>query len=169
MKRSTSPNIDILGIPISDKAFCSTFILEKHEDVVTRHNKLQDTRAETCCCAYWNVKVEAGINLTHDHSPTCPADILVPNWSLGKPATFDLSVTSLLNSNVLLEAGLAAGQAASATEERQHEENDAKCKELGAFAYGVTWVTEAVKSFHFWPTLQPSSPDVLSLLAFVCC
>ena len=45
-----------------------------------------------------------------------------------------LSVTSPLNSNVLLEAGLAAGQAARATEQRKHDENDAKCKELGWIA-----------------------------------
>ena len=90
-----------------------------------------DALAETCRRAHLNVMVKAGSNLTHDHSHTRPADILVPNWSLGKPAAFDLSVMSPLNSNVLLEAGLAAGQAARATEQRKHEENDAKCKELG--------------------------------------
>ena len=75
------------------------------------------------------------------------------NWSLGKPAAFDLSVTSPLNSNILLEAGFGAGQAARATEERKHEENDAKCKELGwvcvpmvVEAYGA-WGTEAMESF----------------------
>ena len=74
--------------------------------------------------------MEAGSNLTKDHSHTCPADILVPNWSLGKLAAFDLSVTLSLNSNVLLEAGLAAGQAPRATEQRKYDENDAKCKDL---------------------------------------
>ena len=93
--------------------------------MVTRHNKLRDTLTETCRRAHLSVKVEAGSSLTHDHSHTRPADILVPNWSLGKPAAFDLSVMSPLNSNVLLEAGLAAGQAARATELRKHEENDA--------------------------------------------
>ena len=129
-------------------------------NVVTHHNKLRDTlAAETCRRAHQSVKVEAGSNHTHDHSHTHPADILVPrahqsvkveagsnhthdhshthpadilvpSWSMGKPAAFDLSVMSL-NFNVLLEAGLAAGQAARATEQRKHEENDAKCKELG--------------------------------------
>ena len=70
-------------------------------DVVTRHNKLRDTLAETCRRAHLSVKVEAGSNLSKDHSHTCPADILVPNWSLGKPAAFDLSVMSPLNSNIL--------------------------------------------------------------------
>ena len=97
--------------------------------------------------------MEAGSNLSKDHSNTRPADILVPNWSLDKPAAFDLSVMSPLNSNVLLEAGLGAGQAARATEQRKHEENDAKCKELGwvcvpmvVEAYGVCG-TEAMESF----------------------
>ena len=122
-------------------------------DVVTRHNKLRDTLAETCRRVHLSIKVEAGSNLSKDHSHTCPADILIPNWSLGKPAAFDLSVTSPLNSNILLEAGFGAGQAARATEERKHEENDAKCKELGwvcvpmvVEAYGA-WGTEAMESF----------------------
>ena len=79
--------------------------------------------------------------------------ILVLNWSLGKSAAFDLSVTLPLNSNVLLEEELAAGQAARATEQRKHNENDAKCKELGwvcvpmvVEAYG-TWETKAMESF----------------------
>ena len=80
------------------------------EILVTRHNKLGDTLAETCRRAYLSVKVKAGSILTYDHSHTRPADILVPNWFLGKPAAFDLSVTSPPNSNVLLKAGLAAGQ-----------------------------------------------------------
>ena len=54
--------------------------------------------------AHLSVKVEAGSYLSKDHSHTSPADILVPNWSLGKPAAFDLSVTSPLNFNILLEA-----------------------------------------------------------------
>ena len=71
---------------------------------------------------------------------------------MGKLAAFDLSVMSPLNSNVLLEAGLAAGQAARATEQRKHDENDAQCKELGWIcvpvveAYGA-WGTEAMESF----------------------
>lgn len=113
-------------------------------DVVTHHNKLRDTLAETCRRAHLNIKVEAGSNFTHDHSHTHPADILVPNWSLGKPAAFDLPVTSPLNSKVLLEAGQAADQ-------RKHDENNAKCKELGWVcvpmvieAYGA-WGTEEME------------------------
>ena len=50
-------------------------------------------------------------------------------------------MTSLLNYNVLLEAGLAAGQAARDTKERKHEENDA---ELGWVC--VPMVVEAYRT-----------------------
>ena len=58
-----------------------------------------------------------GSNLTSDHDHSRPADILLPNWALGKPAAFDISVTSPLNPKVLSVAGLSAGAAALSTEE----------------------------------------------------
>ena len=45
MKRSTHPNIVILGIPIGDKAFCSSFILEKHEEAKALLLKLEEVSA----------------------------------------------------------------------------------------------------------------------------
>ena len=65
-------------------------------DVVSRHNKLRDILAESCRQAHLGVQVEMGNNLTN-HSHTRPAELLVPNWVLGMPAAFDLSVTSPLN------------------------------------------------------------------------
>ena len=134
---------------------------KRGRDVVTHHNKLRATLAETCFRAHLNVEVEAGSNLSKDHSHTRPADILVPNWSLGKPAAFDLP----LNSNVLLEVGLAAGQAARATEQRKHEENDAKCKELRwvcvpmvVEAYGA-WGTETMESFSLLASCLATSSN----------
>ena len=99
-------------------------------DVVFRHNKLRDILAETCRRAHFSVQVEAGCNLTSDHSHSRPADVLISNWVLGETAACDLSVTSLLNSKILSEAGVTAGAAAHATELRKHEANDAKCSDL---------------------------------------
>ena len=62
-----------------------------------RHNRLRDVVAESCRLAHLSVKVEAGNNLTPDHSHTRPADVLVQNWSSGRPAAFDICVTSPLN------------------------------------------------------------------------
>ena len=61
-------------------------------------------------------------------------------------------MTTPLNLNVLLEAGLTAGAAARATELRKHEANDGKCRELGwvcvpmvVEAHGA-WGAEAMES-----------------------
>ncbi|KAL5509159.1 hypothetical protein EMCRGX_G004469 [Ephydatia muelleri] len=122
-------------------------------DVVFRHNKLRDILAETCRRAHLSVQVEAGCNLTPDHSHSRPADVLISNWVLGKTAACDISVTSPLNSNIMSEAGVTAGAAAQASELRKHEANDVKCSELGWLciplvveSYGA-WGKEAMESF----------------------
>ena len=78
------------------------------------------------------------------HNPL-PADVLVPNWDLGKPAAFDLSVTSTLHSIVLLEASMTAGSAALVAEKRKHNTNDRKCKELGRVCIPLV-----VKTYGCW-------------------
>ncbi|KAL5500379.1 hypothetical protein EMCRGX_G011931 [Ephydatia muelleri] len=103
----------------------------KGGDVVTRHNQLRNVLAETCRRAHLSVKVEMGSNLTSEHDHSRPADILLPNWALGKPAAFDIPVTSPLNPKIVSVAGLSAGAAALSTEERKHTENDPKCNALG--------------------------------------
>ena len=120
-------------------------------DVVSRHNKLRDVLAESCRRANLVVQVEMGNNLTN-HSHTRPADLLVPNWVLGKAAAFDLSVTSPLNPTTLLEASVTTGVAALTTELRKHSSNDTKCKELDwvcvplvVESYGA-WGKEALES-----------------------
>eukprot|EP00731_Ephydatia_muelleri_P014797 Em0008g517a len=100
-------------------------------DVVSRHNKIRDILVETCRRAHIGVQVEVGNNLTHDHNKTRPADILLSNWFLGKPAALDVSITSPLNPLTLLEAGVLAKSAAQVTEARKHQANDPKCSELG--------------------------------------
>ena len=83
---------------------------------------------------------------------TRPADVLVPNWVLGKPAAFDLSVTSTLNTQVFQEACVTAGSAALATQVRKHRVNDERCRELGwvciplvVETYGC-WGSEAIQA-----------------------
>ena len=113
--------------------------------MVSRHNKLRDVLAETCRRAHLGVQVEMGSNVTSNHSHTHPADLLIPNWVLGKPAAFDLSVTSSLNPTIVLEASVTTGVAAWTTEQRKHRSNDAKCNELD-------WVCV----YHWW--LNPMEP-----------
>ena len=46
---------------------------------------------------------------------------------IGKPAAFDLTVVSPLNSTTLNEAGARSGSAAGKAEVCKHNANDAKC------------------------------------------
>eukprot|EP00731_Ephydatia_muelleri_P002291 Em0001g2291a len=120
-------------------------------DVAIRHNHLRNIFTEFCCCAH--LSVEAGNDLTADHSHTRPADLLLTNWATGKTAAFDISVTSPLNTLTLLEAGVSAGSAAQATETRKHMANDAKCNELGWLCVPLVaetngaWGKEAMEAF----------------------
>ena len=81
------------------------------------------------------------MSCTPNHNHTRPADLLVPNWVLGKPAAFILSVTSLLNHKIILEASVTTGAAAQSKEQKKHCSNDAKCDELfgPVSSTSVTW------------------------------
>ena len=78
------------------------------------------------CCRQANVsaQVEVGSYFGLDEHSIRPADVLLTNWYLGKPAAFDLTITSQLNPSILSEAGVMAGSAALVTEYRKHDSND---------------------------------------------
>ena len=97
-------------------------------DVVSRHNRLRDISNDFCHSACLAPQLEMG-GWSREH--TCPADVLVPNWVLGKPAAFDLSVTSTLIALNFQEAYVTAGSAALAAQIHKHQVNDKKCRELG--------------------------------------
>eukprot|EP00731_Ephydatia_muelleri_P005532 Em0002g1708a len=132
-----------LGIPVvqgQSCPHCPSCVLDdfghhsltcKHGgDVVSRHNKLRDVFYDFCQRACLGPRLEMGCGAGSD-SQSRPADVLVPNWDLGKPAAFDLSVTSTLQSSALLEASVTAGSAALLSENRKHNNSDKKCDELG--------------------------------------
>ena len=98
----------------------------------------------------------------HDERRTRPADVLVPNWDLGKPAAFDLTVASPLNQRILNEAcvtagssarvseqrkhaSMTAGSSARVSEQRKHASNDVKCSELG-----WSCIPLAVETYGCW-------------------
>ena len=89
---------------------------------------------------------------------TRPAEVLVPNWVLGKPAAFDLSVTLTLNAHIFQEACVTAGSAALAAQICEHRVNDERCREPGwvciplvVETYGC-WGTEAIQALSILAT-----------------
>eukprot|EP00731_Ephydatia_muelleri_P019436 Em0012g261a len=179
MKVSRVPNLEILGAPIGDPIFCAKFLAQKRADaaklypnwqkldplghhaltckhggdVVLRHNSLRNVFVESCHRACLGGQVEVGSGLGLDRLHSRPADVLVNNWHLGKPAAFDLTITSPLNPITLTEAGVRCGSSARFAEARKHNANDSKCAELGwvciplaVESYGC-WGMEAQQSF----------------------
>ena len=120
--------------------------------MVSRHNKLWDVDLDFCQRACLGPRLEMGYG-ARSNSQSHRADVLVPNWDLGKPAAFDMSVTSTLHSSVLLEVSMTTGSAALVAENRKHITNDRKCEELGwvciplvVETYGC-WGAAAVAAF----------------------
>ena len=93
-------------------------------DVVSRHNRLKYIFTYLCHRACLAPKLEMG-GWSRQH--TRPADVLVPNWVLGKPAAYDLSVTLTLNTQVVSVTG---GSTALASQVRKHGLNDERCRKL---------------------------------------
>ena len=87
-------------------------------DAVIRHNQLRNVHvfAEACRHAHFPVRIEMVSGLTPDHNHSRPADVLVEGWERGKPAAFDITVTSPLCPAFLGEASQVAGAAALAAE-----------------------------------------------------
>ena len=75
-----------LAMPLTHATTC-----KRGGDVVAQHNTLHHVLAETCNRAHLGVQVEAGNDLTADHSHTHPTDLLLTNWATRKTAVFDIS------------------------------------------------------------------------------
>ena len=122
-------------------------------DVTNRHNMLRNALFSTFRHASLSFHLEVGCGWGLDKSNTRLADILVSSWDGSASAAFDISVTSPLNSLLVVEAVMSSGVAARAAEKRKHLQNDAKCKQLGwrciplvVETYGA-WGAEAIEVF----------------------
>ena len=129
-------------------------------DAVLRHNSLCDVVAQFCHRAHLGGQLKVGGGTEADGSRSRPANYLVPNWSTGKPAAFDITVTSPLNPIYLPEAKVTGGSAARMAEMRKHITNDPKCRALG-------WVCIplAVETYGCWGTEARDSSCLAARLA----
>eukprot|EP00731_Ephydatia_muelleri_P011647 Em0006g541a len=72
------------------------------------------------------------------------AYILVQGWDRGKPAAFDVTVTSPLTPVSLNNASASVGAAAYAAECRKHVANDTRCQKLGWLCIPLAVETQAI-------------------------
>ena len=125
-------------------------------DMITRHNLLRDCIADFCNKACLSPQIEKGSGiLPKDQSR--PADILVPNWSLSRPAAFDIKVINPLNLQFLQEAAQTCGHAAEMGEESKHSANNEACA-----LRGWSCIPLVVEVFGGWGN---ESIDVLTKLS----
>ena len=75
------------------------------------HDLLRDALVDFCHNAHLGVKVEIGSRLTPDLRQSHPANLLVADWERGRPAAWDVTVTSSLTLAVLNEAVMTAAAA----------------------------------------------------------
>ena len=90
-------------------------------------------------------QLEVGHGYGAESSLSRPADILVPNWMIGKPAAFDLTVVSPLNSTTLNEAGARSGSATGKAEVHKHNANDASAQ-----SWAGSRIPLAVETYGCW-------------------
>ena len=118
--------------------------------MVLSHNSLRDVFAQFCHRTRLGGQLEVGHGYGGESSLSRPADILVPNWMIRKPAAFDLTVVSPLHSTTLNEAGARSGTAAGKAEVHKHNANDAKCTGLHTLGSRDVWLLGCGSSgFHF--------------------
>ena len=125
-----------LGLPLTPDGTPSPLCLDtwghhmltcrSGSEVITRHNQLRDCIADFCHKACLSPQIEKGSGiLPKDQSR--PADIQVPNWSLSRPAAFDIKVINLLNLQLLQEAAQTSGHAAEMREVAKHSKHNEAC------------------------------------------
>ena len=106
-----------------------------------------------CHQAHIAAALEAGSGLTPGLDHTRPADVLMRDWALGKPAAFDITVTSPLNPTILAEVCLRVSAAAEAAERRKHAANELGwvCVPLAVETY-CNWGEEVRRTFALLAT-----------------
>ena len=120
-----------LGVPVYDAErkcpFCKAGVFDIYGDhaiachgwgdAIARHDRIRDKLVSACSSANLSPVVEKK-NLIPE-SQSRPGDIFDPTWKAGKPAAFDVTVTSSLQSNSLTNAATKAGYALDAADERK--------------------------------------------------
>ena len=99
-------------------------------DMISRHDdRIRDQIISACSGALLSPICEHKKLLPDNNSR--PGDIFLPVWSAGQPAALDVTVTSPLQSSLILNASEKSGFALSAAEDRKYEQYAQNCSEVG--------------------------------------
>ena len=107
-------------------------------DAIATHDRIRDKIVSACLFANLSPEVEKKNLIPGSRSR--PGDIFVPTWKAGKPARFDVTVTSTLQSNSLTNAATKTGYALDAADEREYCLHKDNCTKMG-----ITFVPLAIE------------------------
>ena len=121
-----------LGVPLYEKEkkcpHCKTGSLDtlgdhavachaRGDTVLRHHDRLRDEFFSACSAA--NVSpVRQQKNLIPEKNPR-PGDVYLPCWSAGQPAALDMTITSSLQTSIILNAARKSGFALKAAKDRK--------------------------------------------------
>ena len=129
-------------------------------DRIWRHNAVRDQVFHTCKAAHLSPQIESRVNFTSQHRP---ADVLLPNWSCGRPLAIDVTITSPLQSSIVANAATTKGFAARNAEERKMSASEPSCFDAGVDFQPLAFETSSgvsVSSLPFLKTLLKRCSDV---------
>ena len=98
-------------------------------DMISRHDCIRDKIISACSGALLSPISEQKSLLPDNNSR--PGDIFLPVWNNGLPAALDVTVTSPLQSSIIINASEKSGFALSAAEDRKYEQYAQNCSEVG--------------------------------------
>ena len=98
-------------------------------DMISRHDRIRDKIISACSRALLSPICEQKSLLPDNNSR--PSDIFLPVWNAGQPAALDVTVTSPLQSSLIVNASERSSFALSAAEDRKYEQYAQNCSEFG--------------------------------------
>ena len=129
-------------------------------DRIKRHNAVRDQIFYTCKAAHLSPQIESGVDSA---SQQRPADVLLRNWSCGRPLAIDVTITSPLQSSVVATAATTKGFAARNAEERKMSASELSCLDAGVDFQPLAFETSSgisPSSLPFLKTLLNRCSDV---------
>ena len=124
-------------------------------DRIGRHNAVRDALFHVAQAAAFSPTLETGHNLPD--SQRRPGDITIPNWSRGRPAAVDVTVTSPLQISTIANAAREAGVAARRREVAKDTSNLGDCE-----AAGIEFLPVSVETFGAWGPVALETINAIS-------
>ena len=109
-------------------------------DMISGHDRIRDKTISACSGALFAPICEQKSLLPDNNSRL--GDTFLPVWTAGQPAALDVTITSPLQSSLIINASEKSGFALSAAEDRKYEQYAQNCSEVG-----IQFIPLAFESF----------------------